>query len=311
MNAEPHPGLRIGELAERVGVSPHVLRVWERRYGLRPERSEAGHRVYSPADEERVRAVGELRRQGVPAAEAVAHVLATSRAASPTATTSVFKDRPAADDGVAVARLLRVTEDFDELEGQRILDALLEHRPLPDVVGRVLLPFLEVLGDRWAEGRMSVAQEHFASNLVRRRLSALSLAQGAGSRPVAVLACPPGERHDIALLAFGLLLARKGWRICFLGADTPLLDTARAARAVGADVVVLAATRPSALEAHTSGLRHLARHHRVLLGGRGADGAVARELGADLLPVDPVEAAATLGASLGIEPPVETEAAGA
>lgn len=280
MDTHPQPGLRIGELARRVGVSPHVLRVWERRYGLRPARSVGGQRLYSPTDEQRIRAVAELRRQGVPAAE-------------------------------AVARLLRATEDFDELEGQRVLDALLDQRPLVEVVGRVVLPFLEVLGDRWEEGTMSVAQEHFASGLVRRRLSALSLGPAGGRGPVAVLACPPGELHDIALLAFGLLLARQGWQVRFLGADTPLLDLARAARTVGADVVILAATRVTALEAHTTGLRHLSRHHRLLLAGRGAGEPLAREVGAELLPEDPVTAAAALGEPVGAGSSGDSEAAGA
>lgn len=280
MDTHPQPGLRIGELARRVGVSPHVLRVWERRYGLRPARSVGGQRLYSPTDEQRIRAVAELRRQGVPAAE-------------------------------AVARLLRATEDFDELEGQRVLDALLDKRPLAEVVGRVVLPFLEVLGDRWEEGTMSVAQEHFASGLVRRRLSALSLGPAGGRGPVAVLACPPGELHDIALLAFGLLLARQGWQVRFLGADTPLLDLARAARTVGADVVILAATRVTALEAHTTGLRHLSRHHRLLLAGRGAGEPLAREVGAELLPEDPVTAAAALGEPVGAGSSGDSEAAGA
>lgn len=280
MDTHPQPGLRIGELARRVGVSPHVLRVWERRYGLRPARSVGGQRLYSPTDEQRIRAVAELRRQGVPAAE-------------------------------AVARLLRATEDFDELEGQRVLDALLDQRPLAEVVGRVVLPFLEVLGDRWEEGTMSVAQEHFASGLVRRRLSALSLGPAGGRGPVAVLACPPGELHDIALLAFGLLLARQGWQVRFLGADTPLLDLARAARTVGADVVILAATRVTALEAHTTGLRHLSRHHRLLLAGRGAGEPLAREVGAELLPEDPVTAAAALDEPVGAGSSGDSEAAGA
>lgn len=210
-----------------------------------------------------------------------------------------------------MARLLRATEDFDELEGQRVLDALLDQRPLADVVGRVVLPFLEVLGDRWEEGTMSVAQEHFASGLVRRRLSALSLGPAGGRGPVAVLACPPGELHDIALLAFGLLLARQGWQVRFLGADTPLLDLARAARTVGADVVILAATRVTALEAHTTGLRHLSRHHRLLLAGRGAGEPLAREVGAELLPEDPVTAAAALGEPVGAGRSGDSEAAGA
>lgn len=307
MEPAPSPGLRIGELAQRVGVSTHVLRAWERRYGLlHPERTVGGYRVYSLADERRVRAVAELRLQGVPAGEAVARVLGTDRTQAGSGSpdeAAPSGDGP--DHDAAIARLLVATESFDEDAGQAVLDQLLDSAPLGDVVGKVVLPFLEALGERWAQGRMSVAQEHFASNLVRRRLSAMSLTWGVGRGPVAVLACPPGERHDIALLAFGLLLGRRGWRIRYLGPDTPLLDLARAARIVEADAVVLAATRRSALSAHTAGLRHLARTHRLLIAGRGADETVASELGAELLPPDPVAAAELL------DPVERSEQAGA
>src|SRR3954468_7005851 len=48
-------GRRIGELSRRVGVSPEVLRAWERRYGLlRPQRSRSGQRLYTELDEARV-----------------------------------------------------------------------------------------------------------------------------------------------------------------------------------------------------------------------------------------------------------------
>src|SRR5918912_1937680 len=66
------PGmLRIGELSRRLGVSDHVLRAWERRYGLlRPVRSAGGFRLYSEADLDRVRRMQGHLAQGLSAAEA-------------------------------------------------------------------------------------------------------------------------------------------------------------------------------------------------------------------------------------------------
>jgi MerR family transcriptional regulator, light-induced transcriptional regulator len=75
--------LRIGELSRRVGLSPELLRAWERRYGLlRPSRTAGGLRLYSPADEERVRAMNELSAQGLSAAEAARLVLAKESGAA-------------------------------------------------------------------------------------------------------------------------------------------------------------------------------------------------------------------------------------
>src|SRR4051812_22323138 len=73
--------LRIGTLSERVGVSPELLRAWEKRYDLlQPIRTDGGFRLYSPADEERVRTMRRHVEAGVPAAEAARLALAETRA---------------------------------------------------------------------------------------------------------------------------------------------------------------------------------------------------------------------------------------
>src|SRR4029453_9718251 len=93
---------------------------------------------------------------------------------------------------------------------------------------------------------------------------------GPGGGPRAVLACPPDELHDIALLAFGVVLNRNGWRIAYLGANTPLADLIRLAGATRPDVVVLAATRPERFDALTAGLTRLAGTAPLAIAGTGA-----------------------------------------
>lgn len=186
-------------------------------------------------------------------------------------------------------------EAFDEEAADRALVGLLWDVPLSEALTRVVIPFLTQIGDRWEDGSLSVAHEHFASNLLRRRLSALAhqrevLPTPGLRRPRVLLACPPGERHDLMLLCFSLLLGERGWRTLFLGADTPVTALVSAARTVGADAVVLAATRPTALTAHSTSISRLAVEHPVYLAGRGADEEVARVSGARLLPRDLVEA---------------------
>ena len=63
--------LRIGELSQRTGISPELLRAWEKRYGLlKPSRSPGGFRLYSDADEARIRRMRSHLASGVAAAEA-------------------------------------------------------------------------------------------------------------------------------------------------------------------------------------------------------------------------------------------------
>ena len=112
MRGSVPPTMRIGELAAKVGVSTHVLRAWESRYGLLvPVRSAGGYRLYGHEDERRVREVIALRDQGVSAAEASRRVLATERGGSPgyddehdDGPTAAVARAPAAAPAVAAAR---------------------------------------------------------------------------------------------------------------------------------------------------------------------------------------------------------------
>ena len=97
-------------------------------------------------------------------------------------------------------------------------------RPGGDRCARWCCRRLKEVGDGWKRGEIEISEEHFASNLIRGRLLALARFWGRGTGPLALLACAPGEMHDITLLAFALVLRSHGWRILFLGADTPIAD---------------------------------------------------------------------------------------
>jgi DNA-binding transcriptional MerR regulator len=282
--------LRIGELSRRLGVSDHVLRAWERRYGLlRPVRTAGGFRLYSEADLDRVRRMQAYLAQGLSAAEA-------ARAAvdgEPAAGAGTGGGGPAFGDGLtdAAARLAAALDEFDEPAAQAVLDRLLGTLTVETVLRDVVLPYLRALGDRWERGDVSVAQEHFASNLIRGRLAGLARGWGHGHGPRAILACVPDELHDIALLAFGIVLNRNGWRIEYLGASTPLEDLIRVAHAQRPDLIVLVGTRPERFDGLTDDLVRLARVAPTALAGAGATPAVADAVGARLLTDDPVTAA--------------------
>jgi MerR family transcriptional regulator, light-induced transcriptional regulator len=288
MAAEPG-FLRIGELSRRTGVAPELLRAWERRYGLlRPSRSSGGFRLYSPADEQRIALMREHLRRGLAAAEAAR--LAVDGADAPAA--EHVADRSVLD---ADAEGLRAALDaFDERGAQRALDDLLAAFTLETVLAEVVLPYLAELGERWAAGDATVAQEHFASNVIRGRLLGLARGWDGGEGRRALLACAPGEQHDLGLIAFGLVLARRGWRITFVGPDTPTESLVEAARTVEPDLVVVTATTPKRLTAIADPLRRLSRNVEVALAGAGATAAVGDRIGVPVLAADPVGAAASL-----------------
>jgi MerR family transcriptional regulator, light-induced transcriptional regulator len=282
--------LRIGELSRRVGLKPELLRAWETRYGLlRPARTAGGLRLYSPADERRVRRMQERLAAGLSAAEAARAVLADE--AAPSADTKPL-DRDA-------QRLREALDRFDAEEANAALDRLLASFLLDTVLTEVVLPYLRELGERWDEGSATVTQEHFASNLLRGRLLGLARGWGQGAGPRAVLACAPGELHDLPLIAFGLALAARGWSITYLGPDTPIATIQEALEGVEPRLVVVSSTSSRRLRAAQAQLAELARHVPTAIAGAGATHSLARATGVSLLQDDPVTAAERLADELG------------
>jgi MerR family transcriptional regulator, light-induced transcriptional regulator len=283
------PVLRIGELSRRLGVSDHVLRAWESRYGLlQPVRSAGGFRLYSEADESRVRRMQAQLARGLSAAEAARAVLGEDSGTREDDGRPAGPHRAPPPASELSADLRQALDAFDEPAAQAVLDRLVSDLSVPAVLRDVVLPYLTELGERWERGTASVAQEHFASNIIRGRLAGLARGWGSGHGPLAVLACPPGELHDLALMAFGVILNRNGWRIDYLGMNTPLEELTRTLDERHPDLVVLAATLPETLEPHTTELTALARRAPLILAGAGATPQIAGRVEARLLAGDPV-----------------------
>jgi methanogenic corrinoid protein MtbC1 len=185
-------------------------------------------------------------------------------------------------------------EAFDEPYAQAVLDSLLSLTMLESMLSEVVLPYLHELGERWERGEITVAQEHFASAVLRGRLLGLARGWGRGFGPQAMLACLPGEQHDLGLISFGLALRARGWRIAYLGGDMPIESLISAAGAVDPAFVVLSAVDRESFKRSTAELKSLARTQNVCLGGAGAREAEARAIGATLLDGGPVEEAQRL-----------------
>jgi MerR family transcriptional regulator, light-induced transcriptional regulator len=284
------PGyLRIGELAKRTGVSPELLRAWEQRYGLlQPTRTPGGFRLYSAADEARVQRMQTLVSGGLAAAQAARLVLSGGEPAPRTDSGSATTLEEAA------ANLTASLDGLDEQAANAALDRLFAAYTVETVLKEVVLPYLHRLGERWEAGEVSVAQEHFASNLLRARLLGLAQGWGQGQGPGAVLACVPGEQHELGLLAFGVALRRRGWRITYLGTDSPIGAVADIAPSLTPVVVVLLSLNPDNFLDHAREIEQLTKQVPVLIAGTGATPEVARNTQTRVLDQDPVSAAETI-----------------
>ncbi len=269
-----------------------TLRAWERRYGVvEPQRGPSGYRLYTAADERRLRSMVALIGRGLAPAEAAGRVRSDGGKASGAAAGQEAATAPRLRDEL-LAALLR----FDNDGAERIIDRSLAALSADAFVAEIALPILRRLGEGWSSGEVTVGQEHFASNVLRGRMLGLARGWGGGSGRLALLACPPGEYHDLGLVGFGVALRGLGWRVTFLGADTPIETIAVCAEEVDPDAIVVAAMSEQLLADVAGELAALAGRARLLLAGPGAGAAIADRLGAAVLAEDPIAAAAALAA---------------
>lgn len=244
----------IRELARRTGVNPSTLRAWENRHGLLdPTRTESGHRLYGEADVRRVERLRELLAQGLGLPEVAARL---DRAAAPSAAPPL-PVAPAWQGYLAEA--LRALEDFSSEHLDRLYSEACALYPIHLVTRNLLLPMLELLGQRWDRRATGIAEEHFFSAWLRNKLGArLHHSPGARRGRPLILACLPGERHEIGLLLFALAATERGHRVVYLGADMPIGEIVHISRATLAQAIVLAGRDAAAGTAALAALRRLA-----------------------------------------------------
>lgn len=251
----------IGAVARLTGLSMAALRAWERRYGFpRAGRSAGGQRAYSQRDLAELRWVKARLEQGMQAGQAIRalHHLQSEGIAAPAQRVEAAWPPPGGSDAARrtiAERLAAALAAHDLAAADRILGESLALLSLEEILLDVLRPCLVALGEAWEAGQASVATEHLASAYIRQRLL-LWLAEGAPARPVAptVLACAPGDWHEIGLLFLAVLLRRRLWPIHYLGPAVPLADLSDFVQRSRPAAVVLAATLPQTAQALREGL---------------------------------------------------------
>ncbi|MGB5304726.1 MAG: MerR family transcriptional regulator [Gammaproteobacteria bacterium] len=212
--------LPIRTVATLTGINPVTLRAWERRYNLiTPQRTPKGHRLYSEDDVERIKQVLDLLDQGVSISQ-VKPLLGHTPGQPATA--------PAPDTAGEVWKhyqdsMLRAIENFDEHALESAYNDALSLYPADIVNQRLTTPLMQILGARWKESDSGIAEEHFFSVYLRNKLGArIHHLNQRSSGPQLLLACLPGEFHDIGLLFFAQAVVNFGYRVIVLGANTPL-----------------------------------------------------------------------------------------
>jgi MerR family transcriptional regulator, light-induced transcriptional regulator len=209
----------IHEVAELTGLATARLRAWERRYEVvRPRRMSNGYRAYTADQVALLRAFARL----IEAGERIGDLAAWPRE-------EVLARADARTlDGSPQAALLEAVRMFDRERLEGLVAQQLSLRGLRAFAEDVVLPLAQSVGDQWALGKIPIAAEHLASEVVVHALKGgLRMARGSG--PLVVGACLPGERHEWGFLAALAVLQEHGWRVHYLGADLPVEEVMEAA----------------------------------------------------------------------------------
>jgi DNA-binding transcriptional MerR regulator len=227
----PEPTYPLRTAVRLTGLSPDLLRAWERRYGVvEPVRTPGGTRRYSAADLERLRLV----KAAVDAGHRIGQIARLDL--------NELRRRGAAARAPEAGNLEPILEALEQLESaevRRLLSLQLSALGPVRFARDLVLPLIREIGERWADGRIGVAPEHLATAVLHSMLGS-SLLPGANALrgPCIVFATPPGERHELGLQMAALTALGAGANPIYLGADLPVEDLVAAVE--GADAAALA-----------------------------------------------------------------------
>jgi DNA-binding transcriptional MerR regulator len=288
-----HP---IKVVASRTGLSPEVLRVWEKRYGVvAPGRTQGGQRLYSDEEIERLRLLRALtlegRRIGEVSAlstEQLRALLIEDQDARPRTETEVL---PSADATNLMVQALRAVEDLDQQGLRSTLARAQINLGVTEFVEGVVAPLARDLGARWARADLQIHQEHFATVEIRRVLTRIMEAVTMDeTKPRLVVSTTSGEHHELGALLAAAVAAGEGWRLTYLGPNLPAEDIAQAVGSLDATAVALSVVYPQNLPVAEEELRQLRaqlpRKVSIIVGGPafGPHPAIVREIGAEWVP---------------------------
>ena len=233
---------QIAAVARMTGLSVDSLRAWERRYEIVvPERDAAGIRQYTPEQVARLALAREATELGHP----IRRVAALEDVEIRRLLDAANRDRPSPESPPAQSAAAVVEEILAALRVYDIarVESLLSSGAMlltPEAfVIDVLSVLMHSVGVLWELGRLSIAQEHIVSSLVRDFIGTLTRLRPPAGEETMLFATPPGELHEFGIFLAATLAAMRGVRVQLLGTSVPAEELLDAASHLTPRIVVL------------------------------------------------------------------------
>jgi len=221
----------IKDLEKLSGIQAHTIRIWEKRYRLvTPQRTVTNIRVYSDEDLKRLLNVSLLNHNGLK----ISKIAMLSDEEMKDRILQLSNDISNSDS--QIEGLILAMVELNESKFISVLEGLVDQLGFDEAITKVVYPFLGKIGILWQTGRVNSAQEHFVSNIIRRRLFAAIDSLGTTTTgPKVILFLPEGEYHEIGLLFYTYLLRKYGFAPIYLGQSVPFGDLVQIQNAYNAD----------------------------------------------------------------------------
>lgn len=264
-------------VARMTGLTPHVLRAWERRYAVvEPVRTEGGQRLYTDRDVRRLRMLQEATAAGhsisrlVTLSEAELADLIESRSAG---TESENAGAGISGGDALHAEIIQAASLLDARRLQAALTRAAIAMRASEFIDRVAQPLLSSLGERWQQGGLRPLEEHIVSVGVRRVLLWLmDMFDPAPGAPAIVFGTMPDELHEFGAMMAGVIAAEERWRVIFLGPSLPAEEIAAAALRSNARITAVSTVYSPAVHESIESIQELTKlldgKCTVITGGR-------------------------------------------
>ncbi|MGF7047923.1 DNA-binding transcriptional MerR regulator [Paenibacillus sp. DS2015] len=234
----------IKKASELLGIPTVTLRAWENRYQIiSPIRSNGGHRLYSETDIETLKWLKhQIDVNNMKISEAV-WLLKQRTLEGPVKREQVLHSNTIYDD--LINRLFHDLADLNTIRAHETIDLAFSMYHYDDVFHNILIPVLFQMGLEWENGNITVAQEHFSTQLVMQRFTQFfRILPTYPHLPKVLALCPEGEQHHIGLMLFSLFLRKKGMDVIYLGPNVPLSELTILIEMKNIRVVAISITHP-------------------------------------------------------------------
>ena len=205
----------IKAVSQLLGIQPGTLRAWERRYQfIEPVRNESGHRLYTERHLKILKWLIDKTEKGFTISQAVS-LLESSDLFDPEITAIQHGGEQTKQ---LAEELLEALLQFNENKAHMLISQAFSLFTVEKAIVEVLGSILVQIGDKWESGAITSAHEHFASSILKSRISSVMHTIPTGNfMPKALAVCAPGEKHELGLLIFTIFLKRKGYETIYLG----------------------------------------------------------------------------------------------